>query len=243
MKSVRVFLDPEAMAEEIACQWYQGAVRAAKAKNIFSIVLSGGTTATAVYQKVGSSLWSHKIPWKAVHVFWADERCVSPESEESNYQTICRAFLNSVPIPVENVHRIRGEDEPGKESVRYAQEIRDHLTLKNDPNIIFDWVLLGIGMDGHTASLFPEQTELLQTKKLCEVARHPKTGQKRITLSPLALHQSNRITYHVIGSEKAEISSKLISESQESKQYPAGHISADWYLDKAAASCFKLSSD
>jgi 6-phosphogluconolactonase len=209
---------------------------AGKVKSIFTVALSGGTTASKVYQKLASPLWISKISWEAVHIFWADERCVSPESEESNYQTICRAFLNRVPIPEKNVHRIKGEDEPEKESIRYAQEIKDHLKLKNRQDIFFDWVLLGIGVDGHTASLFPGQEQLLKTSNLCEVARHPETNQTRITLTPSAIQKSACTTYHIIGQQKAEIVSALVSESAKNKKYPAAHIPGEWYLDEAAAS-------
>ena len=103
MKSVHVFADSETMAEEIASRWTREAEIANKVKGVFSVVLSGGTTALKVYQKIASPLWVNKIPWKVVHIFWADERCVLPESQGSNYQIISRIFLNHVPIPDENV--------------------------------------------------------------------------------------------------------------------------------------------
>ena len=163
MKSVHVFADSEAMAEEIARRWYHSAQAAAKAKSVFTVVLSGGATVSKVYHQLASPLWNNKIPWDIVHIFWSDERCVSPESEESNYQTICRALLNHVLIPENNVHRIKGEEEPRKESIRYAQEIKDHMILRGRQDIFFDWVLLGVGADGHTASLFPGQEKFLKS--------------------------------------------------------------------------------
>ncbi len=236
MKSVQVFLDADAMAKEIACRWYEGAEQAEKSGGVFSVVLSGGVTASNVYREIGSPLWSAKIPWEKVHIFWSDERCVSQDSDESNFRIICRTFLDNISIPDENVHRIRGEEEPVKESIRYAEEIRDHMLLRSSQGILFDWVLLGLGVDGHTASLFPGQAQLLQTEKLCEVAQHPQTGQKRITLCPSALQKSKCTTYHVLGLNKAEIVSRLVHESSERKKYPAAYFSAEWYLDQAAAS-------
>ena len=239
-KPVRVFADSEAMAEEIAHRWHHGAQAAAEAKRIFSVVLSGGTTASKVYQKAASPLWSDKISWDAVHIFWADERCVSPESEESNYQTICRTLLNHIAIPENNVHRIKGEEEPEKESIRYAQEIKDHMILKGRQDVYFDWVLLGLGIDGHTASLFHGQEKILKASNLCEVARHPKTDQTRITLTPSAIQRSDCITYHVIGKQKKEIVSELVLKPEKNKKYPAANISGEWYLDEAAAFGLKL---
>jgi len=241
MKSVRVFADSEAMAEEIARRWHHGAQAAAKAKSVFSVVLSGGTTAAKVYHQLASPLWINKIPWDIVHIFWADERCVSPESEESNYQTICRALLNHVSIPESNVHRMKGEEEPKEESIRYAQEIKDHMILRGQQDIFFDWVLLGVGADGHTASLFPGQEKFLKSSSLCEVARHPETNQPRITLTPYAIQRSTRITYHVIGQGKSNMVSALVAESPQCKNYPAAHIPGEWYLDAAAASRLELS--
>ena len=239
MKSVHVFADSETMAEEIACRWYREADIASKVKGIFSVVLSGGTTALKVYQKIASPLWVNKIPWKVVHIFWADERCVLPESQESNYQIISRTFLNHVPIPDENVHRIKGEEEPESESIRYAQEIKDHMILRNARDIFFDWVLLGLGVDGHTASLFSGQEKIFKTPNLCGVTQHPETNQTRITLTPFTIQRSACVTYHVIGKKKAEIVSALVSKSNKNNKYPAANISGEWYLDQAAASKLK----
>ncbi len=236
MKLVRVFADSEAMAEEIARRWYHGAELATKAKGVYSVVLSGGTTASKVYHRLASPVWAKKISWDIVHIFWADERCVSPESKESNYQTIYQAFLNHVPIPEKNVHRIKGEEDPKKESTRYAQEIKDHLILRNTQDVLFDWILLGVGLDGHIASLFPGQEKNLKSSNLCEVVRHPETDQKRVTLTPAAIQRSTCITYHVIGQGKSEIVSELVSESPQNKKFPAAYITGEWYLDEFAAS-------
>ena len=236
MKPVRVFADSEAMAEEIARRWHHGAKMATKSKGVYSVVLSGGTTASKVYHKLASPLWINKIPWDTVHIFWADERCVSPEHEESNYLNIQRTFLNDIQIPGENVHRIRGEEEPSGESCRYEKEIIDHLMLRKDEEKLFDWVLLGLGSDGHTASLFSGQESLLDTQDLCAVVQHPVTGQKRITLTPYALNRSGSVTYHVIGSGKAAMVAELISEDSDDKRFFAGYIEGEWFLDTAAAS-------
>jgi len=96
-------------------------------------------------------------------------------------------------------------------------------------------VLLGLGVDGHTASLFPGQEEFLKTSNLCEVARHPETHQTRITLTPSAIQRSTCVTYHVIGQQKARIVSELVLKPEKNKKYPAASILGEWYLDKAAA--------
>ena len=201
----------------------------------FSLVLTGGATAAKVYQWFAAPGFRDEIPWESVHLFWTDERCVPPESDESNFGTAYRAFLHAILIPDENVHRIRGEEDPANEADRYACEIQNHVVLKKNSNHCFDWVFMGLGVDGHTASIFPGKEYLLSMPDLCGVVYHPQTNQKRITLTGSAFQQAACITYHVIGSDKAEIISKLFSKSRESRKFPAAHVSGEWYLDQAAA--------
>ena len=236
MATIRVFADLESMAEEIAFSWCDQIRQAEKTDDLFSVVLSGGATASLVYRNLANLNSLEPVYWERVHIFWADERCVSPEHEESNYLNIQRTFLSDIQIPEENIHRVRGEKEPSGESLRYEKEIINHLALRKDERKLFDWILLGIGSDGHTASLFPGQESLLDTQRLCAVVEHPVTSQKRITLTPRALKRSGRVTYHVIGSDKAAVVSDLVSENSKNQRFPTGYIEGEWFLDTAAAS-------
>jgi 6-phosphogluconolactonase len=236
VSSVRIFPNPDALAEAMALRFRKEAKQAARENRIYSLVLTGGATAAKIYRLFAVPRFGGEIPWESVHLFWTDERCVSPESNESNFGMAHRMFLHAVSIPDENIHRIRGEENPVTAANRYACEIQNHMVLKGDPSCCFDWVFMGLGMDGHTASIFPGQEALLSASDLCGVARHAETGQNRITLTGSAFQQAARITYHVIGSDKAGITSELVSESPESKKFPAAHISGEWYLDQAAAS-------
>ena len=236
MATLRVFPDSESIAEEIASRWRDQIQQAEEKDDVFSVVLSGGSTASLVYSHLAKLKSVESICWERVHIFWADERCVSPEHEESNYLNIQRTFLNGIQLPGENVHRIRGEEESSGESLRYEKEIIDHLMLRKNEEKFFDWVLLGLGSDGHTSSLFPGQESLLDTQNLCAVVEHPDSGQKRITLTPYALNRSGSVTYHVIGSGKAAMVAELISEDSDDKRFPAGYIEGEWFLDTAAAS-------
>lgn len=235
MKSIRIFSDSETMAEEIAHCWCERAMQIANYQGVFSVVLSGGSAATILYGKLAEPEWKNRIPWKFVHIFFADERCVPPDNEESNYKNIYYHLLRHIPIPEENIHRIQGEVVPEKEALRYAKEIQNHRNLKKEKSNLFDWVFLGIGEDGHTASLFPNETTISSTK-LCETARHPDTGQIRITMTPAAITKSARITYHVVGESKAEIIHEMISNPSARDEYPASKIHGEWFLDKKAAS-------
>ena len=235
MQPVRLFSSPELMAEEIALEWQRLILKTEKAGGIFSGVLSGGRTASLMYRRLADKDYADTIPWHLVHLFWADERCVPPESEESNYGNCQRFLLDHIPIPQNNIHRIRGEENPVDESFRYSQEIKNHILLREDQTNFFDWVLLGVGSDGHTASLFCDQGTV-NSPNLCETLRHPNTGKTRITLTPLAIRKSHRITYHVIGREKSHIVSELVSKSSGSEKLPAACITGEWYLDQDAAS-------
>jgi 6-phosphogluconolactonase len=236
LDNLHVFPDSGAMAEALALRVKEEAEQAVSENRLYSVALSGGETASIVYRQFAEPGFVDRIPWELVHIFWTDERCVPPESGESNYGIAYRAFLKSISIPEKNIHRMRGEADPDIESVRYDKEVQEHLSLRSNSKNFFDVVFLGLGTDGHTASLFPGQEEIMKTPRLCEVARHPETGQSRMTLTPSAIQRSSRIAYHVIGQKKAGIVSELVLESAQRKKYPAAHILGEWYLDKAAAS-------
>ena len=235
MESLRVFHNLELMAKEISFELKVYADQAEKDGNIFSIVLSGGSSGTRLYGEFAKWSSVDKIPWHIVHLFWADERCVSPENEESNYGTCRSILLDHIPIPKENIHRIRGEEDPLKESAWYAREIQNHVKLRKGQPNLFDWVFLGVGADGHTASLFSGH-DALDSSNLCEMVRHPQTTQIRVTMTPFAIRQANHITYHVIGRDKSDIILQLVSQIGSHTKYPAANISGEWYLDSDAAS-------
>lgn len=175
-----------------------------------------------------------------------DERCVPLESKESNFgaaksflENIFKTSLSGV-MQLENIHRIRGEDDPDKEAIRYSELLKENIPLKNDfPR--FDLIMLGIGEDGHTASIFPNQMHLLTSDKICEVSIHPVSGQKRITLTGKVLNNAERILFLVTGKEKTDVLRNIINKLGDYKKYPAAHIcpvegEMKWYLDSEAAS-------
>src|SRR4030042_4633293 len=148
-----------------------------------NIVLSGGNTPQLLYRKIASHIaFSSQVDdWNKVHFFWGDERCVPPHHSESNFGMANRYLLRALNITVSNIHRIHGESRPEDEAVRYSGEIRSHVATRNSIPV-FDWVFLGMGDDGDTASIFPDQMSLLYADAICAVAVHPQSGQQRITL-------------------------------------------------------------
>lgn len=203
----------------------------------FLMALSGGKTPETLFSVLGDH-FGNSVSWKNVHFFWVDERCVPPDDPESNYGMTRRAFLEKAAVPPENIHRIRGEEDPGDEAIRYSEEIREY-TTKRDNLPFFDLILLGLGADGHTASIFPGMESLFFSEKICDVAQNPLTGQKRITLTGRIINNAGRIIFVVTGINKAGIVKEIVEKKENVKLYPASYVlpvsgSVGWYLDREA---------
>lgn len=208
-------------------------------KDKIFISLSGGSTPKMIFKALAEN-YKDKIDWKKIYLFWGDERCVPPDDEQSNFGMTKELLLNHINIPPENIHRIKGEEKPEQEAVRYSKEILDVVPIKNNlPN--FDLMVLGIGEDGHTASIFPDQLQLLNSKNICEVSVKSDTKQKRITLTGNVIENSDIIIFLAAGDKKSQIIKEIIEGEEKSRsKYPAANIhpvsgSLYFYIDKAAA--------
>lgn len=205
----------------------------------FDIALSGGSTPKKLF-KILASQYSTAIPWYRVHFWWGDERCVSPDEEDSNFKMANDILFSRINIPQENIHRIKGESIPVDEKLRYASEIEENLNSRN--NIpVFDLILLGLGEDGHTASIFPGQLELFEDNNVCAISEHPVSGQVRITLTGKVLNNASRIFFLVTGEKKSMRISEIMNDDDAAKLLPAYYISPKngdliWFVDEAAAS-------
>ena len=211
--------------------------KTSKNKN-FYLALSGGSTPQLLFKELKKNFLK-SIDWPYVHIYWGDERCVKPASEESNFGVANKLFLKYLNIPEENIHRIKGEEKPNIEARRYSGEIM--MTVPSKINLPkFDLIILGLGTDGHTASIFPNQIKLLKSENYCEVGVHPESKQKRITITGKIINNAENISFLVIGSNKAKVVSEIINKNENSKNYPASHISPlwgklSWYLDNGAS--------
>jgi len=204
------------------------------------IALSGGSTPKQLFKFLANSAFSDSIHWHTLHFWWGDERCVPVAHEESNYGVAAQLLFEHITIPAKNIHRIRGEADTEKESQRYALEIEQTLP-EQARRPCFDWVILGVGEDGHTASLFPNQTDY-QTELSCIVAIHPQSQQKRISISAPVINNAKRVSYLALGSSKQKIVADILSSHD--KCSPAAKIRStkgltEWYLDKPAAALFE----
>lgn len=204
------------------------------------ISLSGGSTPKPLFELLATAEYATKVNWNQIHFWWGDERCVSPEDRESNYGEVKNLLLDHINIPTENVHRIRGENDPQAEAVRLSDEIKAFVKVDQDGIPAFDWIILGMGDDGHTASLFPNQTDYAD-KNLTVVATQPQSGQLRVSKTALLLEHAKRITYYVAGEKKANILREIQQQEESAKAYPAAQIKSlhgktEWFLDALAAS-------
>jgi len=208
-------------------------------KDEVHIALSGGSTPQIVFEEL-ASLKKDAIDWSKVHLYWGDERCVPPTDEQSNYKMTQTYLLSQINIPIANVHRIKGEDLPSEEAVRYEELLREKLpNLAGIPS--FDLVILGMGEDGHTASIFPHEIGLWESDRLCEVATHPESGQKRITITGKVINHSKEVAFLVTGIGKKGKVVDILNHQGDFKEYPATLVAPEsgnliWFLDKGAAS-------
>jgi 6-phosphogluconolactonase len=236
---VRVVEDLAAVAREAAEEWRACAARAIAASGRFTVALSGGATPRALYALLadGSAPYRAALPWATTHVFWGDERAVPPDHPDSNYGMAREALLARVPLPPENVHRMRGEDPPEAAARSYEDELRAF--FGGAPRL--DLVLLGIGPDGHTASLFPGSPTLDERTRIVAAPYVPALGASRITLTLPAIEAAARLVFLVSGEGKAAALARVLSGDAGPGAPPAARVSsADgrpvlWIVDAAAA--------
>jgi 6-phosphogluconolactonase len=235
---LKISPDQSQLASDLAGEIASSVNKAAMSGKSFTIALSGGSTPKLLFSELAGKI-GEKVKWDIVHFFWGDERCVPPHDPESNFGMTYRLFLEKLNVSRMNIHRINGEDDPEMEAERYSHEISRFTRQKNGLPV-FDMVILGLGDDGHTASIFPGQTELLTSEKICSVSSHPITGQKRITITGHVINNADTVIFLVSGAGKAEIVADII-EKPGVTDFPAAAIEPShgvlkWYLDIDAAS-------
>ncbi|MFM2485647.1 6-phosphogluconolactonase [Celerinatantimonas yamalensis] len=232
MINYKVFETAEAVVTELSEQL----VTYSQRDKPMHISLSGGST-PKLWFKLLAKDYATKVNWNNLHFWWGDERCVEPTDPESNYGEAKALLFDHIDIDAQNIHRILGENDPDDETQRLAEEICAKVPSVNGiPS--FDWILLGMGGDGHTASLFPYKTDFNEPN-LTLVAEHPESGQLRISKSARLLSNASRITYLVLGESKAQRLYEIATHDAADLPYPAAKIKAlkttEWYLDASAA--------
>lgn len=227
----------ETMINNTAEMILNTALTAINEKGCFSLVLSGGNTPKPLFAKFAESPYKEQMPWNKTHIFWGDERFVPPDQEFSNFRIANELFLSKIQIPTDNIHRIKTENISAIDSSKqYENDISNF--FNNFRVTDFDFVLLGMGEDGHTASLFPEANSLRE-KNCWVIPVAPPTTAKpevpRVTMTYPLLNKSNNIVFLISGGKKIELAESFLSESSNpSEKFPAAKIISKgtiyWFL-------------
>jgi len=233
---IHVFPTAEALADAVARHVAKCAEESIAATGRFILALSGGSTPEAAYQRLTTDDRRLATDWRLIHILWGDERCVPPDDPRSNYRMAKEALLDRVPIPAEHIHRIRGEDDPERAASDYERELRRLL-----PDGEIDLVLLGLGEDGHTASLFPGQSAVHQTERWVRAVPAPDGKLWRVTLTPGIFNRAKNVTFMVAGATKAQTLQRVLEQPSNPDALPAQAIDpaqgrVTWMVDEAAAS-------
>jgi 6-phosphogluconolactonase len=229
---VQVFPDPTALARAAAGRIAAAAADAIAARGRFRLVLAGGETPRRTYGVLAGIGLEARLDWPLVEVFWGDERCVPPDDPRSNYRMARESLLDRVPIAPENVHRIRGEDEPARAAREYEARLRD---------VVPDLVLLGLGADGHTASLFPGHRAVRERTRRVLAEYVTVVEAWRVTLTPPMLNAARAVVFLVSGTGKAGPLRQVLEGALPPDLLPARAIHpasgrVDWLVDAAAGS-------
>jgi len=203
----------------------------------FTVALSGGSTPKHLYSLLAAPGYKERIPWNNVHLFWGDERCVPPDHPESNFRMAQEALLSKIEIPAENIHRMRGEGQPQTAAAEYEQELQRFFGLKSGALPRFDLILLGIGEDGHTASLFPGNEALNQTNHLVVAPFVAKLNSHRLSLSLPVLNNAANVWFLVTGASKADAVKEVFSASSDLPAARVNPVNGNliWYITQDAA--------
>jgi len=238
----RVLPSPREVAAEAAGRFVEAAERAVHGHGSFAVALSGGSTPVLLFELLATQAWRSRVPWRDVHVFWTDERCVPPDHVDSNFGLAERTLLRHVPVPPDQVHRIRGEADPGVAANEYERELRTFASGRSGP--VLDLVFLGLGVDGHTASLFPESEAF--RREMSGVSGRwvvpnvvPGLAVSRVTMTTAPINAAAEVVFLVTGDSKTEALTRVTLAAPAAEPLPAQLIRPDgpliWLIDEAAA--------
>jgi len=236
---LRIHPNADALIEAVAERWVTLADSAINNRGKFHVALSGGTTPRTLYRRLTQAPYKERIAWEYVHVYFGDERTVPADHADSNYRMAKEALLDHVPIPAAQIHRIEGEaEDPQQAAVAYTQVLTGNLPLSAQGVVQFDLLLLGLGADGHIASLFPGTPVLHERARMVEAVHVEKLDTWRITLTLPVIDHARHVMLLVSGAGKAAIMRDVFA-TQPTPPYPVQLINPqgmlEWHLDQAAA--------
>lgn len=229
MNQIKSFASPQATALALA-KHIKNKVNSA---GVFHLAISGGSTPKMLFEALAAT--KVEIAWNKLQLYWVDERCVDPTHEESNYRMTFESLLSKVPLPTDNIHRMKGELTP-EDGIKDYQMIIENLPKSNTfPQ--FDLIILGMGDDGHTASIFPPSKELITIESDLAIGTNPYSGQKRLTLTGRTIKNAKELIFHVTGENKACILDEILNEKGNYRDYPSYYFKEEktqWWVDAAA---------
>jgi 6-phosphogluconolactonase len=240
---VKILPDNAALRQTAAQEFHRLAESAVQERGRFSVALSGGNTPRAIYSLLASE---HKeLPWDRIHVFFGDERHVPPDHPDSNFRMARESLLSKVPIPEKNVHRIHAELDAEAAAAEYDQQIVNFFHLNNHDWPRFDLIFLGIGEDGHTASLFPGSQALTETSRRVMANWVEKFETFRITLTVPVLNHSAEVVFLVSGADKAQILNQVLRPG--ARKFPAQYVHPEngrllWLVDQDAGNSLRFAT-
>ncbi len=235
---VLIFETPEQLAVAAAERFVEVAAKLDGELERISVALAGGKTPKRVYELLATDEFNHRVNWSAVQLFFGDERAVPPTHPDSNYLMVYDALISKVPIPAGNVHRIKGDGDPTENARDYENELKGFFAGLPWPR--FDLVILGMGEDGHTASLFPHSAALDERSRWVVAAKNEKTGQPRLTLTLPVFNHAAQIMLLVTGTEKAQRLLEALHPRSDLAPLPVQAVmplagKLEWFVDVAAA--------
>lgn len=241
-REVRILGDADGIAQTAAAEFLQAARESVQKKDCFRVALAGGSTPKALYELLSNNpLLQAMVPWSKMQLFFGDERHVPPNDAQSNFRMATEAMFSKAPVNAKQVHRIKGEmAHPAEAAEEYAEELRLSFRLEGGQLPRFDLVLLGMGPEGHTASLFPGTKALREDRRLVVSNWVGKLYTDRITLTPPVLNNAARVIFLVHGAEKSPAVKAVLEGPYEPEQLPAQMIQPTngrvlWLLDPTAA--------
>ncbi|HZU07172.1 MAG TPA: 6-phosphogluconolactonase [Chloroflexota bacterium] len=236
-RAIHVAEDLEALSQQAARFVAETVAAAVAARGRCTLALAGGTTPRRTYELLAAPPLREAVPWEAVHLFWGDERCVPPDHPDSNYRLVRESLLAHIAIPPPNVHRVPTEiGPPAVVAAHYERELRGHFALEVTDVPQFDLILLGMGADGHTASLFPGSPALEETRRLVVPSRVEYLPHERVTLTLPVLNAARVLAFLVAGADKAPALTRALAGDP---AVPAARVrpaagAVHWYVDRAA---------
>lgn len=218
-----VWNDPDSVARAAARLFAEDAQKAADARGIARIAISGGTTPKRMFEMLAdpSGPFLKEVPWDKLSLYWVDERCVPPTDKDSNFRMTTEAMLSKVPLPTEHVFRMEGELPPEEAASRYESVLRNSMKLEGAESPAFDLLLLGMGDDGHTASLFPHTAALEEITRMVVANHVPQKDTWRITLTAPVINQARDVAFLIEGQAKTDVLAAVLTGPRDPERLPS----------------------